>query len=47
MITPTYPTFEAAQARVDVLKARGIWPGCIQLPDGTWRLTYDPDISPG
>lgn len=28
----TYPSFEAAQRRVEVLKGSGIWPG-IRYPD--------------
>ena len=46
MITFAYPTFEAALARVDALKVRGIWPGIAARADGTFRLTFDPDLSP-
>jgi hypothetical protein len=39
----TYPTFDAAQRRVEVLKRRGVWPGIVgPLPEGTYQLMYDP-----
>lgn len=37
-----YATFEAAQRRVEVLKASGTWPGIRCHRDGTYTLTFDP-----
>jgi hypothetical protein len=42
---PTYPSEESALRRVATLKTAGYWPGTVELPDGRWRLTYDPEIT--
>lgn len=39
----TYPSFDAAQRRVEVLKGSGIWPGIRCHADRTCTLTYDPE----
>jgi hypothetical protein len=42
MIPRTYPTFELALRRVEVLKSAGIWPGIVCQSGGWFRLTFDP-----
>jgi hypothetical protein len=37
----TYPTEEAAVARMEALRRIGIWPAVIALPSGRWRLSAD------
>lgn len=37
----TYKTYDAAAARVDVLRRAGVWPGIIHCSDG-YQLTCDP-----
>jgi hypothetical protein len=39
-----YVTEEEALRRVETLKASGIWPGVIRCSDGTFTLTYDPEV---
>jgi hypothetical protein len=47
MTARIYPTYEAAERRVETLKQQGIWPGIAgPLPDGGYRLTYDPSEIP-
>ena len=43
MTAPTYTTERAAQARVALLRAAGVWPGIVRQADGRFRLTCDPD----
>lgn len=38
-----WATEDAALARVEVLKARGYWPGVINH-GGVFELTFDPDV---
>jgi hypothetical protein len=40
-----YYDFATAQRRVDVLKRSGIWPGIRCHADGTYTLTFDPEVS--
>ena len=37
----TYPTYEAAARRAEILRSAGIWPGIIREGE-RWRLTCDP-----
>ena len=39
-----YATEEQAFRRVETLKARGVWPGVRYRADGTFEVTYDPDV---
>lgn len=40
-----YYDFATAQRRVDVLKRSGIWPGSGGHNDGTYTLTFDPEVT--
>jgi hypothetical protein len=40
----SYPSEESALRRVQQLRAAGMWPGVVPLPDGRFRLTHDPDM---
>ena len=37
----TYPSEEAAEARVTALRRIGMWPAVIALPSGRFRLSVD------
>jgi hypothetical protein len=41
----TYPTELKAYMRVKILRRRyGVWPGIILCDDGSYRLTFDPQL---
>lgn len=41
----TYPTWDAAAARVErLVRDAGVWPG-ITGHDGEYALTYDPEVA--
>jgi hypothetical protein len=41
-----YGSFDAAARRVEVIKASyGVWPGIRVRTDGTFELTYEPEVT--